>query len=223
MTGSISRDGVDLRSTLAPIRDQGQRPTCVAFAVTAAHEAFRSDPSLIDDLSEEALYWGCKCTDGNEISGTYFSSAAIAIGRWGQPLETEWPYEPLRPLGIAYVPPTQAGGKGWYKSALRKISVLPNEIHKCIEDGVPVVLGLRIFDTFFHPDSAGHISNPQPGVRHHGLHAVLVVGFLESELLIRNSWGITWALGGYAWISDTYLRDHASEAWVIDDVASLID
>ena len=55
---------VDLRALMAPVRDQGQRGTCLAFAVTAAHEVGRSGGSSPEDLSEEALYWGCKRTDG---------------------------------------------------------------------------------------------------------------------------------------------------------------
>ena len=56
-------------------------------------------PQVSEDLSEEALYWGCKIIDGNWRSGTSFDSAAAALGATGQPLEAVWPYEPRRARG----------------------------------------------------------------------------------------------------------------------------
>lgn len=207
---------VDLRPAMPTVRDQGQRPTCLAFAVTAAHEISRTVGASMEDLSAEALYWGCKRSDGNWIGGTSFASASTAIGRWGQPLEVACPYEPLRPIGVAYALPGRAGGKGWYRSGLQHIGTMVSEVRTYLDEGVPVVLGLTLFDSFYHPDLAGRIIDPPVGARALGRHAVLAVGYQAAELLIRNSWGTTWAVGGYAWITDSYLQNHAGDAWVID-------
>jgi C1A family cysteine protease len=211
---------VDPRALMAPVRDQGQRGTCLAFAVTAAHEVGRSGGSSPEDLSEEALYWGCKRTDGNWKSGTTFGSASTALGRWGQPLEVDWPYDPRQADGIAYPPAGRPGGTGWFRSGLRKVSVALTDVRSRLDGGVPVLLGLTVFDTFYRPDAAGHIANPPSGARARGRHAVVAVGHQTDELLIRNSWGTTWALGGYAWIGDGYVGSHAGDAWVIDAAAS---
>jgi hypothetical protein len=205
---------------MAPIRDQGQRGTCLAFAVTAAHEVGRSAGAPPEDLSEEALYWGCKRTDGHWRSGTTFESASAALGRWGQPLEADWPYDPKRKDGVTYSPPTRAGGSGWFRSGLRRIAAGLAEVRTQLDGGTPVLLGLTVFDTFYRPDAAGHIADPPTGARARGRHAVLAVGHQTDELLIRNSWGTTWALGGYAWIGDDYVDAHAGAAWVIDVSAS---
>lgn len=204
----------DLRPLMALIRDQGQRGTCLAFAVTAAHEVSRGG-SPPEDLSEEALYWGCKRVDGNWKSGTRFGSAASALGRWGQPLETVWPYDATRRAGVAYSPPA-APGRDWVRSGLRQVGKGLDEIRSVLDDGRPLLLGLTVFDTFFRPDAAGHIADPPVGAQPRGRHAVLAVGHQPGELLIRNSWGASWALGGYAWIADTYIDVHAGDAWVID-------
>src|SRR3989442_11222287 len=83
-----------LRSLMPPVRDQGARPTCVAFAVSAAHELSRTGGSVVfEDLSEEALYWGCKQHDRRTTPGTSFSSAHAALVQWGQPAEEVWPYD----------------------------------------------------------------------------------------------------------------------------------
>jgi C1A family cysteine protease len=208
---------------MAPVRDQGQRGTCLAFAVTAAHEVERSGgspPSPPEDLSEEALYWGCKRTDGNWTAGTTFLSASTALGRWGQPLEADWPYDPTRADGVAYSSPTRPGASGWFRSGLRKIAVALADVRTHLDGGTPVLLGLTVFDTFYSPDAAGHIADPPSGASARGRHAVLAVGHQTDELLIRNSWGTTWALAGYAWIGDGYISSHAGDAWIIDATAS---
>lgn len=214
--GPAPAAAVDLRPSLPAVRDQGQRGTCLAFAVTAAHEIARSAPAVPDDLSEEALYWGCKRTDGNWVGGTTFDSASAAIARWGQPLEIVWPYDGTRADGVAYAAPSRAGSKGWFKSGLRRVATDLSDVRTFLGAGTPVALGLTVFDTLFSPDPTGRIQEPAAGSVPRGRHAVLAVGHQANELLIRNSWGGSWALNGYAWISDGYIERHLHSAWVID-------
>src|SRR5690349_3511394 len=101
---------IDLRSSLSSVRDQGARSTCLAFAVTAAHETIRSDRNgVIEDLSEEVLYWGCKQVDGDREPGSVFSSASAALMEWGQPREELWLYNGNRDdTDLSYSPPEGA-------------------------------------------------------------------------------------------------------------------
>ena len=202
---------------LSPIRDQGQRNTCVAFAVSAAHEVARAaGKAVIEDLSEEALYWGCKRIDGNWNPGSRFVSAATALGRWGQPSESIWPYDQTRTDGVPHHPPTPPAASTWFRSGLRQIALDATELRTHLDSGAPVALELVLFDTFLTPDASGVIVEPPSGAPTRGRHAVLAVGYDTDSLLIRNSWGDTWALGGYAWLSDGYTLRHGRSAWVID-------
>lgn len=215
-TSAIAPRGADLRPLLPPVRDQGQRGTCVAFAVTAAHEMARAAGTAVsEDLSEEALFWGCKLIDGNWRSGTSFGSAAAALASTGQPLETVWPYDPRRAEGTRYDPPSTATAPPWHQSDLGVASVDLAPVRAALDPGRPVVLGLAVFDTLFTPSSAGRIAPPPAGSPARGRHAVLAVGHDAEALLIRNSWGTTWALGGYGWLSNEYAERHVLEAWVI--------
>ena len=214
-TPAIAPGSADMRALLPPVRDQGQRGTCVAFAVTAAHEVARAAGTQVsEDLSEEAVYWGCKIIDGNWKSGTSFGSAAAAIGATGQPLEAIWPYQPRRAAGTRYDPPSQPSAD-WHKSGLSPASFDLASVRAEIDAGRPLVFGLTVFDTLFAPSAAGRIDAPPAGSPARGRHAVLAVGHDADAVLIRNSWGTTWALGGYGWLSNEYAERHVREVWLI--------
>ena len=204
----------DLRPLLPAIRDQGQRGTCVAFAVTAAHEVGRSGGHAVTELlSEDSLYWGCKKVDQNWHAGTRFSSAAAALANRGQVLATEWPYDRTIPDGRPYVSPQSAATATWHRSRLRPTASDLPSIRRTLDSGAPVVLGLAVYGSFYTPDAHGDIPVPGPNDRFSGRHAVLAVGHDGAATLIR-SWG-TWGLGGYAWLPPAYVHRHVTAAWVI--------
>ena len=63
------------------------------------------------------------------------------------------------------------------------------DVRSVLDGGVPVLLGLTVFDTFYRPDADGHIADPPPGSSARGRHAVVVVGHQTDELLIRTRGG----------------------------------
>src|SRR6266404_7343035 len=81
------------------VKDQGDRPTCVAFAVSSLHEYWRDvsngqQDAIQLDLSEEFLYYGCKQRDGLRGStGTTIDAASLWLRLKGQCLETLHPYQ----------------------------------------------------------------------------------------------------------------------------------
>jgi C1A family cysteine protease len=211
----VAAPGVDLRPALPAVRDQGLRGTCVAFAVTAAHELDReAGGAAAEHLSEEALYWGCKVLDGQWHAGTRFVSAATALTTTGQPPDAVWPYDENRPDGIAYAPPA-APDASWHTSSLTVVNADVTTIRAELDNGRPTVLGVVVYDTMFAPTAAGRVELPPVGAPSRGRHAVLAVGYGADGLLIRNSWGATWALGGYGWLTDAYCSQHLREAWSV--------
>lgn len=215
---------MDLRPVLPPVRDQGERGTCVAFAVTAAHEAaIVTSAGAIEDLSEEVLYWGCKQVDGDHESGTSFHSAAIALSTWGQPPEDLWPYDERRQESDdTYLPPPGAlDSRVCRKAQLQAAEATVAAIREHLAAGRSVVIGIRIGYSFLTP-KAGRIPLPEPDEALTDGHALLVVGYNDGAgqrdgfLIVRNSWGEGWGDGGYGYLPYEYIERHGAQAWVVD-------
>lgn len=132
----------------------------------------------------------------------------------GQPVETAWPYQ--AEAVIPWAPPT-------ITSMLHKAALSPGKLDfdgvvAVLNKGVPVVLGLVITDAFHRPDSVGLVADVAPDIERGG-HAVLAVGYGVdpsgvAALLIRNSWGDGWGLGGHAWLPRAYVDRQLTETAV---------
>lgn len=91
---------VDLRSSYGAAHHQGQRPTCLAFALSDLNRFYSQAPT---ELSAEYLYQSAAAaTPGwQPDDGLLIHAALAAIARPGQPSEATYPYadaEPIAPL-----------------------------------------------------------------------------------------------------------------------------
>lgn len=96
---------VDLRHRFGPIRDQGARPTCLAFATSDAHASLRG---TWDALScEYAFYHAQKRSGRSPTKGAFLNDMLTALRDEGQPIEDAWPYLAQLPPDLShYNPPS---------------------------------------------------------------------------------------------------------------------
>jgi hypothetical protein len=85
----------DLRLRFGPARDQGSRPTCLAFAASDTHAALRDPWTALS--CEFAFYHAQRRAGRKPASGASLPYMLAALRDDGQPVETDWPYLDVLP------------------------------------------------------------------------------------------------------------------------------
>jgi len=196
----------DLRGKFGEIRDQGPRPTCIAFAASDCHSFMRSNYDVLS--VEYAFYHAVQRTIAKDRTrGVTFSNISDAISIDGQPLEDSWNY--LRNLSPSddWQPPEEPGTI--YRRTSRKDSSDLLGIYLSLDAEVPLILATDISMSFYTLKAGAVLSAPSTETKR-GVHGIIAVGYGETEeskcILVRNSWGKGWSDGGYGWIGEDYLK-----------------
>lgn len=197
---------VDLRDQFGDIRNQGERPTCMAFAASDAHSFARGKTS---PLSVEYAYFYAvqKRANTDRTTGVSFDAMSEAIADDGQPLESGWPYLEKLAAGDDWAPPKEPGDL-FHRSATKLKGGIA-DIFASLDAGRPVVVVMNISMSFFNP-VPNEVLSALIGEPRVNTHAVIAVGRGKITsgpcLLVRNSWDTAWGDGGYAWIHEDYLK-----------------
>jgi C1A family cysteine protease len=212
--------GFSLRSQQTDVRDQGDRPTCAVFAVTAAHEAARGD---MVDLSEESALWSANRASGGRPPHATVGHTLAGIRADGQAFETDWPYgNPRHPAA----PPAAAARKEarTMPGPWRQLGDLrPMALEKTLRAGETVMLTVAFVRQAWaagHRD--GYVDAP-PGERVATGHAVLATGIGRwrtgaAVIEFKNSWGADWGDAGYGYLSGGYWTRYGRKAFVLASV-----
>lgn len=205
----------DFRSDQTPVRQQGDRPTCVAFAVSAAHEWRAADSAI---RSAEDALWAAHQV--NEIPGLEATTVAWALQGMkdhGHAIEAAWPYGQPRWSTGRPEAATNADNRRRL-TAWSEITPLTFEtVERELRIERPVVLTLRVVLSAWH--YGGGVVDAGPGETTPGNHAVLAVGTVDAgrQVIVKNSWGADWGDQGYGYVTERYLNSYALRAHLLEE------
>lgn len=225
----------DLRSGCPPVYNQGQIGSCTANAIAAAFEFELLKQGLQDFMpSRLFIYYNERKIEGSVStdSGAQIRDGVMSIHKQGVCSESEWPYDPTAAGPSNIWPPGSPAGEqppaALYTDALKNRAITyqrivqQEEIMKgCLAQGYPFVAGFTVYASFESAAVAktGIVPMPKPSEQVMGGHAVLVVGYDDSQSawLVRNSWGPDWGIGGYFWMPYQYFenRQLSSDFWTL--------
>ena len=226
-----------------PVRNQGERGTCAAFAAIGhiEHAVLKEVPGLgTVDLSEQRFYYlskpechssGCSLAEEGSWYGDGME-ASVHAATFDIPRENECPYNDEMGTNDVQVPQQSSCETGAVRLVQLKYVQDPVEILSVLEnDGLPVPYASKLSDNWRYNDGliTNTASNPGEVDKHSGGHAYLIVGYrklpnLPEEggmcFIIKNSWGSGWGVNGYSCMTlewmDTWGRNDLEHPIVMD-------
>jgi C1A family cysteine protease len=222
---------IDLRSFFTPIKNQGNVGTCTVFAITSIYEYILKKAESKDyDLSEHFIYYNIPDSqDSKRAKGTSYNDVIGVFKSIGVCEEVTCPYDPAT---VDKKPSDKA-----YQEALlhticevKGVTINHDDIISALNDGYPVAISLRIFDSFCK-DANGIVTTPSAEDINKAnsamYHAMVICGYSldDSTYIVRNSWGDKVGDKGYLYIPFDYIenKDLNPSACVVTSINSGVE
>jgi len=215
----------------SPIEDQGSLGSCTAQAVVGMMEYMMrrgGDKDHVDG-SRLFLYKVTRNLLGlTGDTGAYIRTALKAARAFGVPPEDHWPYQ----ISAFDEEPSQFlySFAGNYKAVNyaridthdRTADEIIDHLERLLASGFVAAFGFSVYDSLTND---AFIPFPDEDSNMQGGHAVMAVGYDRNHevdgvtvpsLIIRNSWGEGWGIGGYGYLPYDYiLKGLARDFWTV--------
>lgn len=225
-TNSKLPSGVNLKSNLPFVFDQGQIGSCTANSAGSMYSwVVNKNKGGVFVPSRMFLYYNTRVLHGTVSydSGASLRNTMKALKNNGVCREATWPYL----YDKLFTRPTEnCYDEGSLRQAISYASVPINiNTMKTVVQARPFVLGIFVYSSFYNPSVAKTGIVPVPDIRNEKLlggHAILVMGYDDrrKSFLCRNSWGTSWGINGDFYLPYAYATNPkiAFDAWVLYSV-----
>ncbi|MGD0396597.1 MAG: C1 family peptidase [Nitrososphaerales archaeon] len=218
---------MDLRKGCPPVYNQKHLNSCTANAIAAAVEfdLIKQKNQRVIFPSRLFIFYNTRAMEGTtrKDEGVYIRDAVKSVARYGDCPESLWRY---RVHKFARKPPRRCYEKALKYRAVeyRRIKRNLDHLRGCLASGYPFVFGFHAHEKFEDvAKKTGILNMPSPGEKVLGKHAVLAVGYDDRShrLMVRNSWGPKFGLGGYFTMPYDYVlkEDLTADFWAINVVS----
>ena len=226
---------LDLRKWCSPVENQGSLGSCTAHAGIAVVEYYekRAFGKHLDG-SRLFLYKTTRnLLNWQGDTGAYLRATMAAMAMFGIALEKYWPYDvnhyEKEPGAFLYALAQNYQAITYYR--LDPIGtdsqMVLNSVKTHLQAGLPAMFGFTCYSSLL-TGIKGQIPYPNKTEKVIGGHAVVAVGYDDTmvikngngkttgALMIRNSWGEEWGIGGYGYLPYDYiLNGLAVDFWVL--------
>jgi hypothetical protein len=205
----------DHRHEQSPVRNQGDRPTCVGFAVSAAHDWTRAGHDTMS--AEDAIWAGHKTRSIPGTIATMVKYSLEGLDRHQHATESAWPYgNPEFSAGrpaAAQNPSQRRRLPAWRALSDLTIDAIEHEI----ATDHAVIASFEVVMSAWRSPPLAQI-DAGPGLYTNGIHAVLAVGTnsAPAHVIIKNSWGTKWGEDGYGYVSGRYVENYLLRAFALE-------
>lgn len=210
----------DLRTFVGNIEiyNQGSIGSCTAQAIAYAYKimSIRKNRRPVS-ISRLFVYYNVRKMIGkvNEDSGGYIKDGFASMQKEGACLERFWPYVEswfTRTPSFGCYQEARNHRVSRYNSQLDPRNMVQS-IKQCIALGLPVVIGVMVYESFQSKQTAktGYIPIPNPLIEPlMGGHAMCVVGYDDEKqhFIVVNSWSEAWGDKGYCYIPYAFIANN---------------
>lgn len=209
---------VDLRPYTTP-SNQYSLSSCVGNATADSVEILNAiDGKPRVELSRLFVYAMARIQH-NELAndgGTYIRTAFYTLSKFGVCSEAIWPYNTKKVLtSPSIMAQREALGHkihSFYRIDSRGQQRI-DEITAALRSYHPVVFGTKVAKPFMAISNLTPVKEPSKGIV--GGHAMIVVGILGGNFLVKNSWGTRWGTNGFCLMTPSYLAWNGThDLWV---------
>ncbi|MFM7448088.1 MAG: peptidoglycan-binding protein [Leptolyngbyaceae cyanobacterium] len=228
---------VDLSFWCSPVEDQGTLNTCTACAGVGLLEYFAKRTfGEFEDLSTLFLYKAARdLRQRFGDVGAPLRDIMRSMILFGVAPERYWPY---RPENVDEAPPALCYSYAQNYQTLKyfrldRADLSPRnlllKVKAVLAAGFPCMFGFTTYTSIYNEDNIEQGFIPFPDKERErvvGGHSVVAVGYNDHKrlpypdgtdrpgaLLIRNSWGREWGLGGYGWLPYDYVLKGLTGDW----------